>query len=40
MTEAVLELRDRGTVNDRVHQELQLELDRANADVRALQEAG
>jgi hypothetical protein len=28
-------LRDRGVVNDRVHQELQLDLDRANPDLRA-----
>jgi hypothetical protein len=28
-------LRDQGVVNDRVHQELQLDLDRANADLRA-----
>jgi CPA1 family monovalent cation:H+ antiporter len=34
-TEALLELRDQGVVNDRVHQELQLDLDRAAADLRA-----
>ena len=34
-TKALLELRDKGMVNDRVHQELQLDLDRANADLRA-----
>jgi CPA1 family monovalent cation:H+ antiporter len=33
-TDALLALRDREIVNDRVHQDLQLELDRANADVR------
>jgi len=33
-TDALLALRDRGTVNDRVHQELQLELDRSSADLR------
>src|SRR5262249_3281530 len=33
-TEALLALRDRETINDRVHQDLQLELDRINADVR------
>jgi monovalent cation/hydrogen antiporter len=33
-TDALLSLRDRGVVNDRVHQELQLDLDRANADLR------
>jgi len=32
---ALLALRDQGMVNDRVHQELQLDLDRANADLRA-----
>src|SRR4029453_15371091 len=32
-TKAVLALRDKGVVNDRVHQELQLELDRANSDL-------
>jgi CPA1 family monovalent cation:H+ antiporter len=34
-TDALLTLRDEGVVNDRVHQELQLELDRASADLRA-----
>lgn len=34
-TKALLALRDRGVVNDRVHQELQLDLDRANPDLRA-----
>jgi len=34
-TKALLALRDQGVVNDRVHQGLQLDLDRANADVRA-----
>jgi len=34
-TEALLGLRDKGVVNDRVHQELQLDLDRANAVLRA-----
>lgn len=34
-TDALLALRDQGVVNDRVHQELQLDLDRANADLRA-----
>jgi monovalent cation/hydrogen antiporter len=33
-TDALLSLRDQGVVNDRVHQELQLELDRANSDLR------
>jgi CPA1 family monovalent cation:H+ antiporter len=33
-TDTLLSLRDGGSVNDRVHQELQLQLDRANADVR------
>lgn len=33
-TEALLRLRDQGVVNDKVHQELQLDLDRANADLR------
>jgi CPA1 family monovalent cation:H+ antiporter len=33
-TKALLALRDRGAVNDRVHQELQLELDRDSADLR------
>ncbi len=33
-TDALLALRDRSVVNDRVYQELQLELDRANADLR------
>jgi len=33
-TDALLALRDRGVVNDRVHRELQLDLDRANADLR------
>ena len=32
---ALLALRDQGVVNDRVHQELQLDLDRANSDLRA-----
>jgi CPA1 family monovalent cation:H+ antiporter len=35
-TEALLAMRDQGVVNDRVHQELQLDLDRANADLRSL----
>jgi CPA1 family monovalent cation:H+ antiporter len=34
-TVALLALRDQGVVNDRVHQGLQLDLDRANADLRA-----
>jgi CPA1 family monovalent cation:H+ antiporter len=34
-TAALLALRDQGVVNDRVHQELQIDLDRANADLRA-----
>ena len=34
-TKALLGLRDRGVVNDRVHQEMQLDLDRAHADLRA-----
>ncbi|OLD62704.1 MAG: Na+/H+ antiporter [Acidobacteria bacterium 13_1_40CM_2_68_5] len=34
-TDALLTLRDQGVVNDRVHQELQLDLDRANIDLRA-----
>jgi len=33
-TGALLSLRDRGGLNDRAHQELQLDLDRENADVR------
>jgi monovalent cation/hydrogen antiporter len=33
-TDALLKLRDQGAVNDRVHQELQLDLDRASADLR------
>jgi len=33
-TDALLALRDQGVLNDRVHQELQLDLDRANADLR------
>jgi CPA1 family monovalent cation:H+ antiporter len=33
-TDTLLALRDGGRVNDHVHQELQLQLDRANADVR------
>jgi hypothetical protein len=33
-TDLLLSLRDRGALNDRVHQELQLGLDRANADLR------
>jgi CPA1 family monovalent cation:H+ antiporter len=32
-TKALLALRDKGTVNDRVHQALQLDLDRANSDL-------
>jgi CPA1 family monovalent cation:H+ antiporter len=32
-TDALLALRDRGVVNDRVHQELQLQLDRASASL-------
>jgi monovalent cation/hydrogen antiporter len=32
---ALLGLRDQGVVNDRVHQEMQLDLDRANSDLRA-----
>jgi len=35
-TDALLALRDRGEVNDRVHQILQLDLDRSNAGVRAV----
>jgi len=34
-TDALLALRDQGVVNDRVHQELQLDLDRAHLDMRA-----
>jgi len=34
-TNALLTLRDQGVVNDRVHQEMQLELDRATTDLRA-----
>jgi monovalent cation/hydrogen antiporter len=34
-TAALLSLRDQGMVNDRVHQELQLDLDRASADLRS-----
>ena len=34
-TETLLALRDHGSVNDRLHQELQLHLDRSNADLRA-----
>ena len=34
-TAALLTLRDQGAVNDRAHQELQLDLDRANNDLRA-----
>jgi CPA1 family monovalent cation:H+ antiporter len=34
-TDALLALRDQGVVNDQVHQELQLDLDRANAHLRA-----
>ncbi len=34
-TDALLAPRDQGVVNDRLHQELQLDLDRANADLRA-----
>jgi CPA1 family monovalent cation:H+ antiporter len=34
-TQALLALRDQGALNDRVHQELQLGLDRASADLRA-----
>jgi hypothetical protein len=33
-TKALLKLRDKGVVNDRVHQEMQLDLDRAHADLR------
>ena len=33
-TKALLALRDRGVINDRVHQDLQLDLDRANSDLR------
>jgi monovalent cation/hydrogen antiporter len=33
-TTALLKLRDQGVLNDRVHQGLQLDLDRANADLR------
>ena len=33
--EALLSLRDQGVVNDRVHQELQLDLDRAHVDLRS-----
>jgi CPA1 family monovalent cation:H+ antiporter len=32
-TDALLALRDHGALNDRVHQQLQLDLDRANADL-------
>jgi monovalent cation/hydrogen antiporter len=35
-TNTLLALRDKGDVNDRVHQELQLDLDRANAELRAV----
>jgi CPA1 family monovalent cation:H+ antiporter len=34
-TDALLALRDRGVVNDKIHQELQLQLDRASADLQA-----
>jgi len=34
-TAALLVLRDQAVVNDRVHQELQLDLDRGNSDLRA-----
>jgi CPA1 family monovalent cation:H+ antiporter len=34
-TDALLALRDHGVVNDKVHQELQLDLDRSNADLRS-----
>jgi len=34
-TDALLARRDQGAVDDRIYQELQLELDRANADPRA-----
>jgi hypothetical protein len=34
-TDALLDLRDKGAVNDRVHQILQLDLDRANAERRS-----
>jgi len=34
-TDALLARRDQGVVNDRVHQELQLDLDRANSELRA-----
>ncbi len=33
-TDALMALRDRGVVNDRVHQDLQLDLDRSNSDLR------
>jgi hypothetical protein len=33
-TRELLALRDKGVVNDRIHQELQLDLDRASADLR------
>jgi CPA1 family monovalent cation:H+ antiporter len=33
-TDALLSLRDHGTLNDRTHQQLQLDLDRENADLR------
>jgi monovalent cation/hydrogen antiporter len=33
-TQALLALRDKGTVNDRVHQALQLDLDRSNSELR------
>jgi CPA1 family monovalent cation:H+ antiporter len=33
-TDVLLALRDQGALNDRAHQELQLDLDRANADAR------
>jgi len=33
-TDALMALRDHGALNDRIHQQLQLDLDRANADLR------
>jgi hypothetical protein len=33
--DALLKLRDQGVVNDRVHQEMQLDLDRTNCDLPA-----
>src|SRR5262249_31530483 len=35
-TAALLDLRDREVVNDRIHQELQLDLDRSHADLQSL----